>query len=188
MEIPKYVTDSDLLMSGEGEQLDIWWIKVFKTCRCPVLSSLVRPCPSIFTGSMIECSFSMTNDIIDSRSRRMEIDTYSAIVTAKFNVKSSKKSAAVKYGRKGILRDNVNSELSYYYANVFYVTKKKRLKVKRGSKLSKRKNLALKKEFLKRTKKETGYYHVKYFFPLCLHFLLLLFVSTFYYCIIECKF
>ena len=98
----------------ETERLDIWWNKVFKTKRYPVLSSLVRPCLSIFTGPMVECSFSVMNDIIDSRSGRMEIDTYSAIVTTKYNIKSTGKSAAIKCNRKDILGDPVDSTLSYY--------------------------------------------------------------------------
>ena len=73
---------------------------------------------------------------------------------------------------------------------LFHVTRKKRLKVIRESKLPKRKNLIWKKEFVKRTKKkrkETGHYHVNYFFPF-LRLLLFLFVSTLYNCIIQCKF
>ena len=70
----------------ETERLDIWWDKVFKTKRYPVLSSLVRPCLRIFTGLMVEYSFSVMNDINDSRSGRMEIDTYIAIVATKYKV------------------------------------------------------------------------------------------------------
>ena len=79
-EIQKYVTDSELPLSEEKERLHVCWNKVFKTNRYPVLSSLFRPCLSIFTGPMVEYSFSMMNDIIDSRSSRMEIETYSAIM------------------------------------------------------------------------------------------------------------
>ena len=57
----------------ENERLDIWWNKVFHTKRYPALSDLVRASLSIFTGPMVECSFSMMNDIIDARSGRMEI-------------------------------------------------------------------------------------------------------------------
>ena len=81
------MTDSELPLPEETERLDFWWNKVFKTKRYPVLSSLVHPCLSIFTGPMVECSFSVMNDIIDSRSGCMEIDTYSAIVTTKYNIK-----------------------------------------------------------------------------------------------------
>ena len=58
--------------------------KVFKTDHYPVWDSSIHSGLSIFTGSMIKCS----NDIIDSRFARMEIDTYSAIMTTKFNVNS----------------------------------------------------------------------------------------------------
>ena len=95
-EIQKYVADSELPLPEETERLDIWWNKVFKTKRYPVLSSLVRPCLSILMGPMVECSFSVMNDI-DSRSGLMEIDTYSAIVTTEYNIKSTGKSAAIKY-------------------------------------------------------------------------------------------
>ena len=79
----KNVTDSEFSLPEEKERLDVWWNKVFKTNRYPVLSTLVRPCVSIFTGPMAECSFSMMNDIIDSKSGPMEIETYSAIMTKK---------------------------------------------------------------------------------------------------------
>ena len=67
----------------EKERLDVWWSNVFKTNKYLVFSSLVRPCPSIFTGPMVKCSFSMMSDIIDSRSGGMETETYSAIMTTK---------------------------------------------------------------------------------------------------------
>ena len=54
------------------------------------------------------------NDIINSRSGRTEIDTYSPIVTTKYNINSAGKSAAIKYNRKDILRDPADSTLSYY--------------------------------------------------------------------------
>ena len=151
-EIQKYATDSELPLPEETERLDIWWNKVFKTKRYPVLSSLVRPCLSIFTGPMVECSFSIMNDIIDSRSGRMEIDTYSAIVTTKYNIKSTGKSAAIKYNRKDILRDPVDSTLSYYVrtASSRY---KKCLKSKRDKMLLKKKNISSKKVLTKLSNK-----------------------------------
>ena len=79
-EIQKYVTDSELPSPTEKERLHVWWNKAFKTNRYPVLSSLVRLCLSIFMGPMVECSFSMMNDIIDSWSGCMEIEAYSAIM------------------------------------------------------------------------------------------------------------
>ena len=82
-EIEKYVTDSELPLPEEKESSDVWWNNVFKINRYPVLSSLVRSYLSIFTGLMVECSFSMMNDTIDSRSGCVEIETHSAIMTIK---------------------------------------------------------------------------------------------------------
>ena len=150
-EIQKYVTDPELPLPEEKERLDVWWNNVFKTNRCPVLSSLVHPCLSIFTEPMVEGSFSMVNDIIDSRSGHMEIETYSAIMTAKYGLKSSK-SAALKFNRKGILQDPVDSTFSYYMctSSSHY---KKCLKTKHDKMLLKKKNLLLKKVFSEVTKK-----------------------------------
>ena len=131
------------------------WNKVFKTNRYPVLSSLVRPCLSIFMGLMVECSFSMMNDI-DFRSGRMEIETYSAIMTTKYSLKSSK-SAALKFNRKDILRDPVASTL-LYYMHTSSSRYKKCLKTKQDKMLLKKKNLSLKKvlsEVTKKRRKET---------------------------------
>ena len=116
------------------------------------------PCLSIFTGPMVECSFSTMNGIIDSRSGRMEIKTYSAVMTTKYSFKCSK-SAALKFNRKNILRDSVVSKLSYYmYTRLQHVIKKY-LKTKRSKKLLKKKKLSSKKVFSEvRTVSRTNYF------------------------------
>ena len=156
-EIQKYVTDSELPLPEEKERLDVRWNNVFKTNRYSVLSTLVRPCVSIFTGPMVECSFSMMNDIIDSRSGRMEIETYSAIMTKKYSLKSSK---FLKFNRKEILQDStryiVDSTL-LYYMRTSSSRYKKCLKTKRDKMLLKKKNLSEKvfSEVTKKRRKET---------------------------------
>ena len=149
-EIQKYVTNSELPLPEEKERLHVCWNEVFKTNSYPVLSSLVRPCLSIFTGPMVERSFSMMNDI-DSRSGYMESETYSAIMTIKYSLKSSK-SAVLKFNRKDILRDHVDSTLSYYM-RISSSRYKKCLKTKRDKMLLKKKNLSSKKVFSEVTKK-----------------------------------
>lgn len=113
-EVQKYVLDTMLPAPEENERLDIWWNKVFHTKRYPALSDLVRASLSIFTGPMVECSFSMMNDIIDARSGRMEIDTYNAIMAVKFDLKSSGKSSSSKFSRRDVLRDPVDPDLCYF--------------------------------------------------------------------------
>ena len=115
------------------------------------MSSLVCPCLSIFTGPMVECAFSMMNDFIDSRSGRMETEGYSIIMTAKYSLKSST-SAALKFNRKDILRDPVDSTLSYHM-RTSSSQYKKCLKTKRDKRLLKKKNLSSKKVFSEVTKK-----------------------------------
>ena len=105
---------------------------------------------------MVECAFSMMNHFIDSRSGRMEIEGYSTIMTTKYSLKSSK-SAALKFNRKDILRDPVDSTLSYYM-RTSSSRYKKCLKTKRDKMLLKKKNLSTKKVFsevAKKRRKET---------------------------------
>ena len=95
------------------------------------------------------------NDFIDSRSGRMETEGYSTIMTAKYSLKSSK-SAALKFNRKDILRDPVDSTLSYYM-RTSSSRYKKCLKTKRDKMLLKKKNLSEKvfSEVTKKRRKET---------------------------------
>ena len=56
-------------------QLDIWWGKVFKSCKYPTLSLVVKACLSISIGSHVEASFSRMNDIINKKSNCMGIES-----------------------------------------------------------------------------------------------------------------
>ena len=113
-ELRNYVIDSDLPQPQETERLDVWWNKIFETKRYPMLSSVVKASLSIFTGPMVESSFSRMNGIIDLRSGRTEIDTYSAIMTVKYQLRSARVTALSKFYRKDILRDPVNRNMCYY--------------------------------------------------------------------------
>ena len=63
---------------------------------------------------MVEISFSMMNDIIDSWSSITEIDSYSVIMTVKYQLKSTGLTASSKFYRKDILRDHVDRNMCYY--------------------------------------------------------------------------
>ena len=88
-ELKNYVIDSDLPQPQETERLDGWWTKIFETKRYPILSSLVKASLSIFTGPIVESSFSIMNDIIDLQSGKTELAAYSAIMTVKYQLKSA---------------------------------------------------------------------------------------------------
>ena len=61
----------------------------------------------------------MMSYIFHSRSDCMEIETYTAIMTTKYSLKSSK-SVALKFNRKDMLRDLVDSTL-IIYAYIYYM-------------------------------------------------------------------
>ena len=88
-ELKNYVIDSDLPQPQETERLDGWWTKIFETKRYPILSILVKASLSIFTGPIVESSFSIMNDTIDLQSGKTELAAYSAIMTVKYQLKSA---------------------------------------------------------------------------------------------------
>ena len=114
-----------------------------------MLSSTVKASPCIFTRPMVESSFSITTNIIDLCSGRTEIDTYSAIMTVKYQLKSAGMIASSKFHRKDIFRDSVDGNLCYYM-QAYRFRYKKRLStkqeamLKRQGKLTAKKNLKIK--------------------------------------------
>ena len=110
---------------------------------------------SIFTGPMVKSSFSMMNNIIDSRSGRTEIDTYSAIMTVKYQLKSAGVTASSRFCRKDILRDSVDRNMCYYI-RIAFSRYKKRLATKGEEMLQRQRNLTAKKNpKIKGTKKKS---------------------------------
>ena len=124
-ELRNYVINFDLPQTQETGRLDVWWNKIFETKRYPILRSVVKASLSIFTGPMAESSFSMMNDIIDSQSGRTEIDTYSAIMSVKYQLKLAGVTVLSKFYRKDILRDPVDGNMCYYIRTASSRYKKK---------------------------------------------------------------
>ena len=62
----------------------------------------MRASLSVFAQPMVENLFSVMNSIIDLHSDRAEIDTYSAIMTVKYQLKSAGVTASGKFHRKDI--------------------------------------------------------------------------------------
>ena len=93
-------------------QLDIWWGKVFKSCKYSTLSLVVKACLSIFTGPHVEASFSRMNDIIDKKSNRMDIETYSGVMNVKCSLQT--KTSLELYRRSDPLHDPVDKNIRYF--------------------------------------------------------------------------
>ena len=109
-----------------------------------MLSSVVKASLSIFSGPMVESSFSRMNGIIDPRSGRTEIDTYSPIMTVKYQLKSAGVTASSKFYRKDILRDPVDRNMCYYIWTACS-RYKKRLATEREVMLQHQRKLTMKK-------------------------------------------
>lgn len=141
-EISSYQIDKNLPEFNIGDRLDVWWNLIFKTNRYPTLSKVVKAALSIFTGPQVEASFSMMNDIIDKRSNRMDITTYSAIMKIKYSLLADGRSSFKKFYRRNVLRDPVDKVLVYNMrtARSRYI---KRLSDKREITVNKRKQYQL---------------------------------------------
>ena len=79
---------------------DLWWYRLVK--RYPILTKLSLAALTIFHGPRVEGSFSVMGDIMDQKSGRMNVETYSAIQTVKYSLtakasKSSKKQKTIQF-------------------------------------------------------------------------------------------
>ena len=79
---------------------DLWWYKLVE--RYPILTKLSLAAFTIFHGPRVEGSFSVMGDIMDKKSGRMNVETYSAIQTLKYSLtakasKFSKKQKTIQF-------------------------------------------------------------------------------------------
>jgi len=66
---------------------------------------------SCFHGPQVESSFNIMNDVIDSKSGRINIDTYSSIQTVKYGIKSAEKNTIEYFKKKDYLHEKVDATL-----------------------------------------------------------------------------
>ena len=94
---------------------DLWWYKLVE--RYPILTKLSLAALTIFHGPPVEGSFSVMGDIMDKKSGRMNVETYSAIQTVKYSLtakasKSSKKQKTIQFfHREDKLKSSVAKKL-----------------------------------------------------------------------------
>ena len=90
--IPKAVNED-----GSSKRLDTWWAEVFDIDGYPHLSKVIKACLSIFTGPMIEQSFSTMNNVINKKSNRINVETVNAIQTVKYDLKAKNETTISRY-------------------------------------------------------------------------------------------
>lgn len=95
-EIINYQIDRGLPQYSQGADVVDWWSKVMNTGRYPHLSKIVAAAFSIFHGPQVESSFNVMGDVIDAKTTRLNIQTYGAIQTIKYSLRS-KNVTAVEY-------------------------------------------------------------------------------------------
>ena len=114
-ETSKYQVDNKLPAttdsSGKVVQLDPCWLEVKKMGSYPGTCAAILPLISIFHGPQAEGSFSAMGDIIDVKSCRTDIETYSAIQTVKYGLRARKATAVSFLRKEDILHDRINPSL-----------------------------------------------------------------------------
>ena len=103
---------------------DLWWYKLVK--RYPILTKLSLAALTIFHGPRVEGSFSVTGDIMDKKSGRMNVETYSAIQTVKYSLtaKASKSSKMQKNNSIFYSEDRLKSPVAKKLVKDIRSTKK----------------------------------------------------------------
>ena len=106
-------------------RIDKWWTNVLASHNFPHLGCVVKAALSIFTGPRVEQSFSGMNNIIDSTSNRILVDTFSAIQTVRFDLLASKQKSVSKYHRKNYLLSPIRPRLCIKMKSSFDAHNKK---------------------------------------------------------------
>ena len=97
---------------GVQVPVDEWWAKIGQSGRYPHLHAMVSSLLTCFHGLAVESSFSSMADVVDAKSNRMHVATYSSIQTSvKYALRSSKKSAVEGFKRTDKMYSPVNHRL-----------------------------------------------------------------------------
>ena len=108
-------------------------------------------------SSIVKASCIFTRPIVES-SGRTEINTYSAIMIVKYQLKSAGVTASSKFHRKDIFRDPVDINLCYYM-QAYRFLYKKRLSSKQEAMLKRKRKLTAKKNLKTKGAKKRSKVH-----------------------------
>ena len=117
-EVRSVCVDS-LLPSARDDQMNEvncldWWTSINN--RYPTVFKMVTAVLSIFHGPRVESTFNVMGDVLDKKSGRMNMETYSAIQDIKYGLKTrqplAQHRAVSTFAREDRLHTPVNSKLS----------------------------------------------------------------------------
>lgn len=143
LQVHRFQVDNKLPAADDDTRVDVWWASVMATGRYSALCSIVKAVLSIFHGPQVESSFNLMGDIMDQKSSRMTVETFSSIQTVKYWLRSTGNSATASYRRADALHDPVDNDLCQNM-RVAASTYKQVLQQKREAKEEKRERLQLK--------------------------------------------
>ena len=108
----KYILDQSIPQVKEGERIDEWWCKVFARPGYDCLAKIIKALLSCFHGPQVESSFSSMKNIMNCKTSRMNLPTFDAKQTIRYELASAEKSAVQYFQREDIVFSPVNKELT----------------------------------------------------------------------------
>ena len=99
-EVRRLQIDNDLPDIAVGMRLDTWWTMLFNTGRYPCMNKIVKACLSIFTSSQVKVSHSSMNDVICTDTNQVDVETFSALQTIRYYLKSKESPPKKKQSKK----------------------------------------------------------------------------------------
>ena len=114
-ETSNYQVDNKLPATTDSNEkvvrLDHYWSEVEKMGSYPGMCAAILPLIFIFYGPQVEGSFIAMGDIIDGKTCRTDIETYSAIQTVKYGLRARKATSVSFLRKEDILHDRINASL-----------------------------------------------------------------------------
>ncbi|KAJ8047715.1 hypothetical protein HOLleu_06778 [Holothuria leucospilota] len=81
---------------------------------------------SIFTGPRIEQLFSIMNHVVNKKTNRLDVETFSAIQTVKYDFMNTGESAIQRYHRANKLKSPVDGSVCYHMRTAYGRHKRKK--------------------------------------------------------------
>ncbi|KAH3770278.1 hypothetical protein DPMN_171562 [Dreissena polymorpha] len=145
-EVKDYQVDR-FLPSHSGLRIDHWWAAVNATGKYPTLCKMVLSLLSCFHGPQVESSFNVMGDILNSRTGRMKIETYSAIQSTRYGLANHGVDAVKQFERHDAAKDPVDKVLCQNLRSAALRYKRQQEET-RAAEMEKRKNHPLKEKQL----------------------------------------
>ena len=92
----------------DDETIDTWWSHVAETGNFSCLTKMVLAILTSYHGPQVESAFSIIGEVIDDKSARTNIKTYSAIQSVKCILKAEGRDAVDYFRKADYLRDPVH--------------------------------------------------------------------------------